>query len=256
MRTASTPRSAAAQYEAMLRSDSRQALPLIQAPTLVFHTKDYRPVPFVVGQYLAEHIAGAVLVELPGGDYLPTAANTRVMIDRITEFVTGERPPIEVDRVLTTVLFTDIVGSTELAASAGDNDWHKLLDSHDRVVRQELRHFRGREIKTTGDGFVASFDGPARAIRCAQSLVEATEKLGIELRAGLHTGECELRGDDLAGIAVHVASRVSALSGAGEILVSSTVRDLVAGSGIEFCDRGEHGLKGVPGTWRLYRVAS
>jgi class 3 adenylate cyclase/alpha-beta hydrolase superfamily lysophospholipase len=256
MRVAATPRSAAAQYEAMLRSDVRQALPLIQAPTLVIHTKDYPPVPLVVGQYLAEHIAGAALVELPGGDYVPTAASGKVMTDLITEFMTGERPPIEVDRLLTTVLFTDIVGSTELAASVGDNDWHKLLDSHDRVVREELRHFGGREIKTTGDGFVASFDGPARAIRCTQTIIDAAVRLGIKLRTGLHTGECEVRGDDLSGLAVHIAARVGALAAPQEVLVSRTVVDLVAGSGIEFADRGEHKLKGVPGTWRLYRVLS
>jgi class 3 adenylate cyclase len=172
----------------------------------------------------------------------------------IAEFLTGERPVVEVERILTTVLFTDIVGSTGRAASMSDLRWRSLLDSHDRTVRDQLRRFRGREINTTGDGFVASFDGPARAIRCAEAIVEATGKLGVELRVGLHTGECEVRGDDLGGLAVHIAARVGALANSGEVLVSGTVKDLVVGSGIEFSDRGEHELKGVPGSWKLFAV--
>src|SRR5262249_25407824 len=163
----------------------------------------------------------------------------------------GEPAPVDIDRILTTVLFTDIVGSTELAASLGDHKWRALLDDHDRVVREQLRHFRGREINTTGDGFYVSFDGPARAIRCAGPITEAVARLGIQVRAGLHTGECEVRGEDLAGLSVHIASRVGGIAAANEVLVSSVVKDLVNGSGIDFNDRGEHELKGVPGMWRL-----
>jgi class 3 adenylate cyclase len=169
--------------------------------------------------------------------------------------LTGERPVIEIDRVLTTVLFTDIVASTERAASMGDRRWRSLLDAHDQMVRDHLRRFRGKEINTTGDGFVASFDGPARAIRCAEAIVSATKALGIELRTGLHTGECEVRGENLGGLAVHIAARVGAMAGSEEVLVSGTVKDLVVGSGIEFEDRGEHELKGVPGTWKLFAAA-
>jgi class 3 adenylate cyclase len=175
-------------------------------------------------------------------------------MEEIAEFLTGERPPVEVDRILTTLLLTDIVGSTERAASMGDQAWRLLLDAHDRTVRDHLRRFRGKEINTTGDGFLVSFDGPARAIRCALAMAEAIRALGIDLHLGLHTGECEVRGDDLGGLAVHIAARVSALAAPGEVLVSSTVKDLVAGSRIDFLDRGQHQLKGVPGTWRLYRA--
>ena len=181
-------------------------------------------------------------------------ARTNVVADEVAEFLTGERPVVEIERILTTVLFTDIIGSTGRAASLGDEKWRALLDAHDRAVREQLRRFRGREINTPGDGFVASFDGPARAIRCAQAIVDATGKLGVQLRVGLHTGECEVRGDDLGGLAVHIAARVGALASPSEILVSGMVKDLVAGSGIEFDDFGEHELKGVPGTWRLFAV--
>jgi class 3 adenylate cyclase len=161
---------------------------------------------------------------------------------------------MDIDRVLVSVLFTDIVGSTERAASLGDQRWRALLDRHDHIVREQLRIFRGREVNTTGDGFVASFDGPARAIRCGQVIVDATKALGIELRVGLHTGECEVRGDDLGGLAVHIAARIGSLASPSEVLVSGTVKDLVVGSGIEFLDRGKHQLKGVPGSWRLFHV--
>ena len=168
--------------------------------------------------------------------------------------MTGERPVIEVDRILTTVMFTDIVGSTEKAASLGDQRWRSLLDDHDRAVREQLRRFRGKEINTTGDGFVVSFDGPARGLRCAKAIIEATGKLGVQLRIGLHAGECEVRGNDLGGLAVHIAARVGALAAPGELLVSGTVKDLVVGSGIDFRDRGEHELKGVPGSWKLFAL--
>lgn len=174
------------------------------------------------------------------------------MIAEIAEFLTGEPPPLEIERILTTVLFTDIVGSTAKAASLGDQRWRSILDAHDRTVREQLRRFRGTEINTTGDGFVVSFDGPARAIRCAQAMTEAVDKLGLQVRIGLHTGECEVRGEDLVGLAVHIAARVGALAAPGEVVVSGTVKDLVVGSGIEFSERCEHDLKGVPGSWKLF----
>ena len=177
-------------------------------------------------------------------------------MDDIEDFLTGERQVLGIDRVLTTVLFTDIVASTNRAATLGDQRWRALLDAHDRTVRDQIRRFRGREITTTGDGFLVSFDGPARAIHCAQAMIKAAQRVGVELRVGLHTGECEVRGDDLAGLAIHIAARVGALAGPGEVLVSGTVKDLVVGSGIEFVERGEQELKGVPGTWKLFAVQS
>lgn len=251
VRSSATPRTAAAQYSYILRSfDVRHALPLIQAPTLVLQVSESPFLSVAQGRYLADHIQGATFIELPGGN---TSMDAAPMLD-IAEFLTGERPAIEVERILTTVLFTDIVGSTARAASLGDQRWRSLLDAHDRTVREQLRRFRGREINTTGDGFVISFDGPARAIRCALAISEATGKLGVDLRMGLHTGECEVRGDDLGGLAMHIAARVGALAAPGEVLVSGTVKDLVVGSGIEFADRGEHELKGVPGSWKLFAV--
>ena len=172
--------------------------------------------------------------------------------EHITEFLTGSTSPVAIDRVLTTILFSDIVSSTSQLASVGDEAWHRVLDGHDRVVREQLRLYRGHEINTTGDGFVVSFDGPARGIRCAQSMTEAIGALGLEIRIGLHCGECEVRGDDLTGLAVHIAARVGALAGPGEVLVSGTVKDLVAGSGIRFEEHGEHELRGVPGSWKLF----
>jgi class 3 adenylate cyclase len=252
-RASATPRTAAAQYRNVVRNDVRQVLPLIQIPTLVLHVKEQMFTPVAHGRYLAEHIAGATFVELPGGDLSWTPAN-QVVVDELAEFLTGERPMVEVERILATVLFTDIVRSTERAASLGDKRWRSLLDAHDSAVREQFRRFRGREINTTGDGFVASFDGPARAIRCAQAIIEVAGKLGIELRAGLHTGECDVRDDDLGGLAVHIAARVGSLAAPGEVLVSGTVKDLVVGSGIEFSKRGEHTLKGVPETWKLFAV--
>jgi class 3 adenylate cyclase len=235
-----------------LRSvDVRHALALIQAPTLVLHVTENPFVPVTHGRYIADHIAGANLIELSGRD----VGFTPFMVsDEVTEFLTGERPVVEVERILTTVLFTDIVGSTAQAASLGDKRWRSLLDGHDKTVREQLRRFRGNEINTTGDGFVASFDGPVRAIRCAQGIIEATGKLGVQLRAGLHTGECEVRGDDLGGLAVHIAARVGARAEPGEVLVSGVVKDPVVGSGIDFGDRGEHQLKGVPGSWKVFAV--
>jgi len=254
IRAAATPRTAAAQYNYILRSlDVRQALPLIQVPTLVLHARDNRLIPIEHGRYLAEHINGATFIELSGGDVVVTP-DSRAIADEVAEFLTGERPMVEIERILTTVLFTDIVMSTERAASLGDQRWRRLLDAHDRSVRKELNRLCGKEIKNTGDGFLASFDGPAQAIRCARAIGEATEKLGIDLRMGLHTGECEVRGNDLAGLAVHIAARVGAMASSGELLVSGTVKDLVFGSGIQFRERGEHELKGVPGSWTLFAL--
>src|SRR5262249_28513954 len=232
--------------------DVREALPLIQAPTLVIHSRDCFLTPIEHGRYLAERIPGAKLVEMSTTDVFFFVG----LFDEIAEFLTGERPTVPIDRILTTVLFTDIVGSTAQAASLGDQQWRSTLDAHDRAVREQLRRFRGNEINTTGDGFVASFDGPARAIRCAEAISGATQELGVELRFGLHTGECEVRGDDLGGLAVHIAARVAAAAEPNELPVSSTVKDLVAGSGIEFEDCGDHQLKGVPGDWRLYAASA
>jgi class 3 adenylate cyclase len=252
VRASATPRTAAAQYDYFLRSvDVRRFLPLVQAATAVFHAVDSPLIPLAFGRYLVDHIPGATLVEMAGADLLSVAPDASA---DMMEFLTGDRPEVEVDRLLTTVVFTDIVGSTERAVALGDHTWRVLLDAHDRAVREQIRRFKGREIKTTGDGFLVSFDGPARAIRCAQAIGQTVGQLGIEVRTGLHTGECEVRGDDLGGLAVHVAARVAALAPPGAILVSGMVKDLVAGSGIEFEDRGERELKGVPGSWKLFAV--
>jgi class 3 adenylate cyclase len=203
---------------------------------------------------MAEQIPGARYVELPGLDHFPWVGDSDAIVDEVEEFLTGVRHVAEPDRVLATVLFTDIVGSTERASELGDHAWRQLLDRHDAVVRAHLERFRGTEVKTTGDGFLATFDGPARAIQCAMELTVALQALGIEIRAGLHTGEVEVRGDDVGGIAVHTAARVLAEAQAGEVLVSRTVTDLVAGSGIAFVDRGSHVLKGIVGAWQLFAV--
>jgi class 3 adenylate cyclase len=240
----------------MATVDVRQVLPTITAPTLVLHRAGDRWALPGHGRYLAEHIDGARYVELPGSDRLWLGEDSDTLLEEIQEFLTGVRAPSEPDRVLTTILFTDIVGSTELAASLGGERWRELLDRHDAVVRRQLVRARGREIDTTGDGFVASFDGPARAIRCAVAISEAMRPLGLQVRAGLHSGECEVRGSGLGGLAVHIAARVAAAAQGGEVLVSSTVKDLVAGSGIDFADRGLHALKGVPDEWRLYAITT
>src|SRR5580704_1773039 len=253
-RSSITPKSAAAQYNYLLRNlDVRPVLPLIQVPTLVLSADNPSFLPMAQGRYVAEHIEGSKFVELPGHDML-IFSQQDLIFDEVAEFLTGTRPVTDIDRVLVSVLFTDIVGSTERAASLGDHRWRTLLDRHDQIVREQLRIFRGREVNTTGDGFVASFDGPARAIRCGKGIIEATQALDIELRMGLHTGECEVRGNDLGGLAVHIAARIGSLASPSEVLVSSTVKDLVVGSGIEFLDRGEHELKGVPGSWHLFGV--
>jgi class 3 adenylate cyclase len=235
--------------------DIRDVLPTIAVPTLVAHRTGDRMVPIEAARVLAAGIPGAKLVELPGDDHIPVADPDQV-IDEVEEFLTGHRAEREPDRMLATVMFTDIVDSTRRAAELGDKGWRQLLERHDQLMRRELERHRGREVKTIGDGFLATFDGPARGIRCATSAREAVRDLGIEIRAGLHTGEVEVMGDDIAGIAVNIGARVGAAAGPGEVLVSRTVTDLVAGSGIGFADRGVHALKGVPGEWQLYAVAS
>ena len=236
--------------------DVRAALPAITAPTLVLHRSDDLAAPIDGGRYLAEHIPHARFVELPGDDHYPFIGDVDRVVDEIEEFVTGERSRRAIDRVLATVLFTDIVDSTERAAALGDRRWHQLLERHDTVVRRELQRFGGREVKRTGDGFLATFDGPARGVRCARAIRDALDSLGLEVRSGLHAGECELFDDDIGGIAVHIAARVNGLAGAGEVLVSGTVKDLVVGSEIEFASHGETLLKGIPGRWPLFTVKS
>lgn len=234
--------------------DVRDVLATIDVPTLVLHRKGDRGTHVEHGRYLAEHIRGAKYVELNGDDHLPWVGDADSIIDEIEEFLTGVRDPSGRNRVLATVLFTDIVGSTERALELGDRRWRELLERHYGRIRKEVERFHGREIDTIGDGFLAAFDGPARAVRCAVRIMESVGDLGIDVRAGLHTGECEVLGEKLTGVAVHVGARVASIAGSGEILVSSTVKDLVAGSGLVFIDRGTHELKGLPGEWRLFAV--
>jgi class 3 adenylate cyclase len=255
-RNSASPKSAAAMVQMMYNSDVRDVLPAIGVPTLVLHHRDAVRLPPCHSEHLASHIPDAKLVLVPGSDNFLWAGDQEPLLQEIQEFITGHRPPPEPDRVLATVLFTDIVGSTELAARLGDRRWRDFLDEHNEVVRRELSRFRGREVHTSGDGFVATFDGPARGIACARAICDAVRAIGLEVRAGLHTGEIELVGGDIRGIAVHTAARVSAAADAGEVLVSRTLTDLVAGSGLEFDDRGEHDLKGVPGRWRLFALAA
>jgi len=234
--------------------DIRQILPSIHVPTLVLHRSD-DTLPVRHGRYLAEHIPAARYVELAGADHLISIGNSNAILDEIEEFLTGVRHPTEHNRMLATIMFTDIVSSTKQAHELGDRRWLELLDQHNMLVRRELARYRGVEMNTTGDGFFATFDGPARAIRCALAISDNVQRLGIQIRAGLHTGECELMGNKVGGIAVHIGARVMAYSSANEVLVSSTVKDLVAGSGIKFIERGVHELKGVPDAWHLYAVA-
>ena len=240
--------------QAALATDFRPALPSVQAPTLFVYRQGIRGA--ARSRDDAQQVRGAKVVELPGEDFLFFVGDTGPMLDSMEEFLTGQLPAHHSDRVLATVLFTDIVGSTEHASRIGDRRWKELLVAHDALLGAEVVRFRGRMVKSTGDGVLATFDGPGRAIRCACAIRDSVRSLGLDTRAGLHTGEIELRGDDVAGVAVHIGARVSALAGPGEVLVSSTVKDLVAGSGIEFEERGEHELKGVPGSWKLYAVSS
>jgi class 3 adenylate cyclase len=239
----------------LVQIDVRSVLPHIQVPTLVLHRTGDRIVDVGQGRYVGQSIPGARFVEVPGANHLPFLGDQSALLDEIQEFLTGVRPAPETDRVLATVLFTDIVGSTELAARLQDRRWSELLVEHYAIVREQLEHFRGKEIDTAGDGLMATFDGPARAIRCALAIAERVRALGVEVRAGVHTGECQVVGDRLAGIAVHIAARICGRAGPGEVLTSGTVHDLVAGSGIRFEGRGTHELRGVPEEWRLYRVS-
>jgi len=254
-RLAASPGSIGRIFDLIGKFDVRDVLPSIRIPTLVMHRRDDTFIKFEHSEYMAAHIPGARLVELQGSDNMFAVGDSESFLGEIEEFLTGTRHVSEPDRMLATVMFTDIVDSTARAANLGDRDWRQLLERHDDLFRRALDRHRGREVKRTGDGFLATFDGPARAIRCAASITEEVEALGIELRAGLHTGELEVMGNDLGGLAVHIASRVMGQAGAGEVMVSSTVKDLVVGSGIDFTDRGTHELRGVPGDWRLFAVA-
>ncbi len=251
-RACASPQAALRQLRWCKELDARPIATSLRVPSLILHRIGDRLVPVSSGRWLAEHIEGARYVELPGDFHLPWIDPGSVVMDAIEEFVTGERGRAEMDRVLATVLFTDIVGSTERAAAVGDHAWRNLLSRHHLAVRKELSRFRGKEIDTAGDGFLVAFDGPARAVRCAQAIRDAVKPLGIEIRAGVHTGECERVGEKLAGIAVHTGARVLSCAGPSEVWVSGTVRDLVAGSGLNFEDRGQRALKGIPGEWRLF----
>jgi pimeloyl-ACP methyl ester carboxylesterase len=251
-RSAASPGAAAALLRMNSAIDTRHVLPAIHVPTLVIHRTGDRSVNVEEGRWMAGQIPGARFVELPGEDHMPWVGDQDAILDEVQEFLTGVRPDREPDRVLATVLVTDIVGSTRHATKLGDRAWCDLLDRHHSIVRWELAAFRGREIDTAGDGFLATFDGPARAVGCACRIRDAVKPLGLEIRAGLHTGEIELADGKVRGIAVHTGARIASAAQAGEILVSSTVKDLVAGSGIRFEDRGEHALRDIPRAWRLY----
>lgn len=241
-------------HETLAATDVRAVLPSIRTPALVLYRPGDDQIDNRHAEYAAQHIPGARLVAVPGDESLAFTAGADVLMDEVEEFLTGTRPAPEPDRVLSTVLFTDLVGSTERAAAIGDGPWRDLLARHDRLVRMEVARHRGHAVKSLGDGWLATFDGPARAVRCALALRPAVSALGLELRAGLHTGEVELLDGDVGGLAVHIGARVAALAGSGEILVSRTVRDLVVGSGLEF-DAGEaHELRGVPGSWDVHAV--
>ncbi|MEM6105516.1 adenylate/guanylate cyclase domain-containing protein [Mycobacterium sp. 050272] len=257
---AASPSMARVVIETIRRSDVRDILPRIATPTLILHRDNPEFSPIGHAHYMAEHIAGSRFVELPGEDALYWTGNTAPMLDEIEEFITGLRGGSDAERLLTTIVFTDIVSSTERAALLGDDRWRDLLDNHDAIVRRELQRFSGREVNTAGDGFVATFSSPSAAIACADAIVDAVRVLGIEVRVGIHAGEVEVRGgalkDDIAGMAVHICARVAAQAGPSEVLVSSTLRDIVTGSRHRFTDRGETALKGVPGQWRLYALVS
>jgi class 3 adenylate cyclase len=234
--------------------DVRPVLPSVRVPTLVLHRTGDRLVSVEQARYLARTIPDARLLELPGGDHLPFIGDQDRLLDEAEEFLTGSRRAHEPERALATVLFTDIVGSTETAAAVGDKRWREMLERHDSTIRRTLEIHRGREVKTMGDGFLATFDGPARAIRCADAIRTALSSIGVDVRVGIHTGEVELIGEDVGGMAVNIGARIGAIAAAGEILVSSTVRELVVGSGLTFTERGAHTLKGVPGEWVLFAL--
>jgi class 3 adenylate cyclase len=254
LRMSASPGAALALGRMNTQVDIRDVLLTIRVPTLIVHRVGDRDIDVGGARYMAERIPGAKYVELPGDDHLPFVGDQDSILDQVEEFLTGASHHFEPDRILATVLFTDIVGSTERAAALGDRRWRELLELHNRLVRGQLERFRGREVDAAGDGFLATFDGPARAIRCAIACRNELAQAGIQVKAGLHTGECELVGDKVRGISVHIGARVASLAAPGEVLVSSTVKDLVAGSGLEFEERGTHQLRGVPGEWRLFAV--
>jgi pimeloyl-ACP methyl ester carboxylesterase/class 3 adenylate cyclase len=254
LRYGTSPSGAIALMSLYEEIDTRGVLPAIDVPTLIVQRRGDRISPVEQGRYLAEVIPGARYVELDGEDHIPIVGDQDSVLDEIEEFLVGSRGGAESERALATILFTDIVGSTERAAELGDRRWRQLLERHDAAVRRQLARHRGREVKTMGDGFLATFDGPARAIRCAAGVREEVAGLGLDVRAGIHTGEVELIGADVGGMAVTIGARIGALASPGEVLVSSTVRELVVGSGIEFADRGARSLKGAPGEWRLFAV--
>jgi class 3 adenylate cyclase len=256
LRMAASPATAAAVVQLLFEIDVRHVLSTIQVPTLVVHRKDNVLVSADNGRYLAEHIPNARLVEVPGADYGLGVGDVDAVIDEVEEFLTGARGHVDVNRMLATVLFTDIVSSTERAASVGDERWRELLDAHDDIARRQLSRYQGRLVKSTGDGVLATFDGPVRAIQAATAIRDATRRLGIEIRAGLHTGEVQRHGDDVVGLGVNIAARVQDAAQPGEVLASRTVKDLVAGSGVRFTDRGTHRLRGVPEEWQLFGVES
>jgi len=253
-RTGASPSMARALIEALWQIDVRPVLSAIHVPTLIIHRTGELAMPVEGARYMARNIPGARLVEQPGRDHVPWLGDANGLLDEVQRFLTGTSGIAEPDRVLATLLFTDIVGSTERVTALGDRRWRETLDRHDEIVRAQLATFRGQEVDKAGDGFLAHFDRPAAAIRCARTITDAVRPLGITIRAGLHTGECELRRDGLGGIAVHIGARVAAKASSNEILVSRTVKDLVAGSGIDFVDRGVHALKGVDGEWQLFAV--
>jgi len=255
-RTGASPAMGRAVYEALCELDCREVLPAIRVPTLIVHRTGERVAKVEAARYMAERIPGAKLVEFPGIDHSFTMGDWEPVVDEIEQFLTGVRPERPVDRVLATVLFTDIVNSTARAVDVGDHHWRELLSAHNALIRRALERFGGKEVKTTGDGFLATFSGPSRAIECARAFHDGVQQLGLEIRVGLHTGECELMGEDVGGLAVHIGARVAALAKPCEVLVSSTVKDLVAGSGIGFDDRGMHVLKGIPGEWQLFAIRS
>lgn len=253
-RSAASPKMFMQIFEMFLDVDVRHVLPAIHIPTLLIHRKGDPVVNVRAARWLTEQIEGSRLVELPGIDHLPWSGDADSVTDEIQEFLTGVRGAREADRILATVMFTDIVTSSERAALLGDKQWRNLLEAHDTGVRKDIDRFGGRTIKSTGDGVLATFDGPARAVRAGQAIVETVRRVGLEARVGLHCGEVEVIGEDIGGIAVHIAARVSALAGTGEVLVSGTIKDLVAGSGLQFDDRGAQELKGIPDQWRIFAV--
>lgn len=255
-RAAGSPGAARDNFETLARSDIRHVLSAVSVPVLVLHRRDDLLFPVAQSRDLAERLPNARFVELDGADWVPMAGDMDALLDEIEAFVTGTRPQVDPDRLLATVLFTDVVKSTDTAAALGDKRWRELLDRHDEISQREIVRHGGRLVESTGDGVFATFDGPARGIRAALAIRDAIARVGLAVRAGLHTGEIELRGDKVSGLAVHIGQRVSAIAQAGEVLVSRTLPDLVVGSGLEFEERGEHDLKGVPGRWQLYAVKS